>query len=78
MTTHNHDWTAHAHHSIHSANLSSNKREPNRTEYTPPEVWVWEKDDSPKWRYGNINRPIAGATHEKELARESIRFSSIH
>jgi len=38
-------------------------------EYTPPEVWVWEKDDSPKWRYGNINRPIAGATHEKELAR---------
>ena len=37
--------------------------------YTPPEVWVWEKEDSPKWRYGNINRPIAGATHEKELAR---------
>ena len=72
MTTHNHDWTAHAHHSIHSANLSSDKREPNMTdtpEYTPPEVWVWEKDDSPKWRYGNINRPIAGATHEKELAR---------
>jgi GSH-dependent disulfide-bond oxidoreductase len=27
------------------------------------------KDDSPKWRYGNINRPIAGATHDKELAR---------
>ena len=38
-------------------------------EYTPPEVWVWEKDDSPKWRYGNINRPIAGATHDKESAR---------
>jgi GST-like protein len=38
-------------------------------EYAPPEVWVWEKDDSPKWRYGNINRPVAGATHEKELAR---------
>ena len=38
-------------------------------EYTPPEVWVWEKGDSPKWRYGNTNRPIAGATHEKELAR---------
>src|SRR6201993_5270471 len=37
--------------------------------YTPPEVWVWKKDDSPKWRYGNINRPIAGATHEKALAR---------
>ena len=38
-------------------------------EYTPPEVWVWEKDDSPNWRYSNVNRPIAGATHEKELAR---------
>jgi hypothetical protein len=82
MTTHNHDWTAHAHHSIHSVNLSTDKREPNMTdtpEYTPPEVWVWEKDDSPKWRYGNINRPIAGATHERRSWRaESIRFSSIH
>src|SRR4051812_49949456 len=38
-------------------------------EYTPPEVWVWKKDDSPKWRYVNQNRPTAGATHEKELAR---------
>jgi GST-like protein len=38
-------------------------------EYTPPEVWVWEKDDSPKWRYVNVNRPIAGATHEKALPR---------
>src|SRR6188474_1023083 len=38
-------------------------------EYTPPEVWVWEKDDSPNWRYSNTNRPIAGATHEKELPR---------
>src|SRR6516164_9345880 len=38
-------------------------------EYTPPQVWVWEKDDSPKWRYSDINRPIAGATHEKVLAR---------
>jgi GST-like protein len=37
--------------------------------YTPPEVWVWEKNNSPKWRYSNTNRPIAGATHEKELPR---------
>jgi hypothetical protein len=28
-------------------------------EYTPPEVWVWDKDDSPKWRYGNINLAAA-------------------
>ena len=38
-------------------------------QYTPPEVWVWEKGDSPNWRYGNTNRPVAGATHEKELPR---------
>jgi GST-like protein len=71
-STHNDDWTAHACHFIHSANLSSDKREPNMTdtpEYTPPEVWVWEKGDSPSWRYSNTNRPIAGATHEKELPR---------
>src|SRR3954453_7968342 len=38
-------------------------------DYTPPEVWVWEKGDSPNWRYSNTNRPIAGATHDKELPR---------
>src|SRR5438045_2955573 len=38
-------------------------------EYMPPQVWVWEKDDSPKWRYSNTNRPVAGATHQKELPR---------
>src|ERR1700729_4243417 len=37
--------------------------------YTPPDVWICEKDDSPQWRYTNTNRPIAGATHEKELPR---------
>ncbi len=37
--------------------------------YTPPEVWVWEKGDSPNWRYSSTNRPIAGATHDKELPR---------
>src|ERR1700750_856671 len=39
------------------------------SQYTPPEVWVWEKSDSPNWRYSNTNRPIAGPTHEKELPR---------
>jgi len=36
------------------------------TSYTPPKVWTWKKDGS-GWRYANTNRPIAGATHEKEL-----------
>jgi GST-like protein len=33
--------------------------------YTPPKVWVWDKENGGK--FANINRPIAGATHEKEL-----------
>ena len=35
------------------------------TEYTPPEVWTWEKESGGK--FASINRPIAGATHDKEL-----------
>lgn len=33
--------------------------------YTPPKVWQWEKGNGGK--FANINRPIAGATHEKTL-----------
>jgi GST-like protein len=33
--------------------------------YTPPKVWTWNKDGG--GRFANINRPIAGPTHEKEL-----------
>jgi GST-like protein len=38
---------------------------PASTEYTPPTVWTWDKENG--GRFANINRPIAGATHEKEL-----------
>lgn len=34
-------------------------------EYTPPKVWTWVKDGV--GRFANINRPIAGPTHDKEL-----------
>jgi GSH-dependent disulfide-bond oxidoreductase len=34
-------------------------------EYTPPRIWVWNKPDGGAW--GSINRPTAGATHDKEL-----------
>ena len=34
-------------------------------EYTPPTVWTWNRENG--GRFANINRPIAGATHEKEL-----------
>jgi GST-like protein len=33
--------------------------------YTPPRVWTWNKDNG--GRFANINRPVAGATHDKEL-----------
>jgi len=33
--------------------------------YTPPRVWQWDKESG--GRFANINRPIAGATHEKAL-----------
>ena len=37
----------------------------NSSEYTPPKVWTWNKPSG--GRFENINRPISGATHEKEL-----------
>ena len=33
--------------------------------YTPPKVWKWDKESG--GRFANINRPIAGPTHDKEL-----------
>jgi GST-like protein len=38
---------------------------PDTTEYTPPKVWTWTKGSG--GRFANINRPIAGPTHDKEL-----------
>jgi GSH-dependent disulfide-bond oxidoreductase len=35
------------------------------SEYTPPKVWSWDKPSG--GQFANINRPIAGATHDKEL-----------
>ncbi len=33
--------------------------------YTPPDVWTWDQESG--GRFASINRPIAGATHEREL-----------
>jgi len=35
------------------------------TDYTPPKVWTWKKGHG--GQFANINRPVAGATHDKEL-----------
>ena len=34
-------------------------------DYTPPEIWTWKQGNG--GRFANINRPVAGATSEKEL-----------
>jgi GST-like protein len=34
-------------------------------DYMPPKVWTWTKPNG--GRFANINRPIAGPTHDKEL-----------
>jgi GST-like protein len=37
----------------------------NSSDYTPPKIWTW---DAPSGgQFANINRPIAGATHDREL-----------
>ncbi len=35
--------------------------------YVPPKVWKWEKGNG--GAFANINRPVAGPTHDKELPK---------
>ncbi len=35
------------------------------TDYVPPKVWTWDKENG--GQFANINRPIAGPTHDKVL-----------
>lgn len=37
----------------------------DETAYIPPKIWTWDKENG--GQFANINRPIAGATHDKEL-----------
>ncbi|HVF94455.1 MAG TPA: glutathione-dependent disulfide-bond oxidoreductase [Sphingomonas sp.] len=37
----------------------------DQPDYTPPEIWTWDKESG--GRFAAINRPIAGATHDKVL-----------
>ena len=46
--------------------MSDDKPTPT-DEYVPPKVWTWDTESG--GRFANINRPIAGPTHDKELPR---------
>lgn len=37
----------------------------DQSEYVPPKIWTWDKESG--GRFANINRPIAGPTHDKDL-----------
>jgi GST-like protein len=37
----------------------------NPTDYTPPKVWTWNRESG--GQFSNINRPIAGPTHDQDL-----------
>jgi len=45
--------------------------------YVPPPVWTWTKESG--GRFAKINRPIAGATHERELpvGRHPLQLYSV-
>jgi GST-like protein len=40
--------------------------------YVPPAVWVWEQANG--GQFANINRPVAGATHDKVLPQGAHKF----
>jgi GST-like protein len=40
-------------------------KEPEVTDYVPPKVWKWEQPSG--GQFANINRPIAGPTHQQQL-----------
>lgn len=44
----------------------------NENSYIPPKVWQWDTSNGGNW--ASINRPIAGATHEKTLNKGKHPF----
>ncbi|HEX3764162.1 MAG TPA: glutathione-dependent disulfide-bond oxidoreductase [Kofleriaceae bacterium] len=42
------------------------------TDYVPPKVWTWNRNNG--GQFANINRPVSGPTHDKELPVGKHRF----
>lgn len=47
-------------------------KSPSSPAYEPPKVWTWESESG--GRFAKINRPVAGATHDKDLPRGDHPF----
>jgi len=45
--------------------MSDTPENPNAIPYTPPKVWTWQQPNG--GQFASINRPVAGATHDKPL-----------
>ena len=45
--------------------------------WTPPEVWQWDKESG--GRFASVNRPVSGATHERDLpvGRHPLQLHSL-
>ena len=48
-------------------NLDNEVKKMKKDTYSPPEVWQWDSKNGGK--FANINKPTAGATHDKKLPR---------
>jgi len=50
---------------VHTLPKLEDQRMNDSSSYTPPRIWSWKNASG--GRFANINRPIAGPTHDKEL-----------
>lgn len=50
---------------VYFTRMNIKQSETIMAEYTPPKVWTWETESG--GTFASINRPVAGATHDKEL-----------
>ena len=50
---------------LNVATMLQKRKMTNNSDYRPPKVWTWKSING--GAFANINRPIAGATHDKSL-----------
>jgi len=50
---------------VKPSQLNQETKMTDPSDYVPPKVWTWNQPSG--GRFANINRPVSGPTHEKEL-----------